>query len=408
MALSAMAVLSACNKEPDEIPMPAPQPISGTTIGAGISSRSEDSLFMRIVERGGLLDSLKNSGKSYTVWIPDSNAIKQFLIAAAGGALPANASSAMVSGFIRTALPAANANAIASYHIAPGTVRYASLSSNFPNVQYPTLFNPAPTVSSLLRMTIFPSPRNFNYLNNIPVTLADQSSSNGTWHKIAAVNVPPSQFLWDRINTDTSMSYFKAAIQRADSGTTGTLQSALANIGANLTVFVPSNAAFKALLYAQTYPAVYGSIYQQAIAGGATPAQATAAATAQAPTATTNLVGTPAVFSNPALYSSLTATTVKGIAVYHVMGVRAFTNNFPTTRTNYPTLLNVALAAHPGVGLSVTFTPSNAPMVSAASVKGAANATASNIAINPFPGGSSDQNYLNGVIHKLDQVLLPQ
>ena len=36
--------------------------------------------------------------------------------------------------------------------------------------------------------------------------------------------------------------------------------------------------------------------------------------------------------------------------------------------------------------------------------------SASNIAINPTPapGGTSDQHYLNGVIHKIDQVLRPQ
>ena len=72
---------------------------------------------------------------------------------------------------------------------------------------------------------------------------------------------------------------------------------------------------------------------------------ATALATA------TFLASTPAVFSNPALYGALSAQTVKGILVYHILGSRAFSVNLPTTATNVPTLLNVAIASHPGVNL---------------------------------------------------------
>jgi hypothetical protein len=116
------------------------------------------------------------------------------------------------------------------------------------------------------------------------------------------------------------------------------------------------------------------------------------------------------VFSNPALYGVLTAQIVKGIVVYHILGVRAFTNNFPTTQTFYPTLLNSAIPTHPGVGLVATF---GTPFATSAKVKGVGNATAANIIINaspllPDPVGTSDQHYLNGVIHKIDQVLLPQ
>jgi len=110
------------------------------------------------------------------------------------------------------------------------------------------------------------------------------------------------------------------------------------------------------------------------------------------------------------LFSVLTARTVQGIVVYHILGQRAFTNNFPTTTTFVPTLLNGAVPTHPGVGLTGTF---GIPFFTAATVKGAANATAANVVINaspftPDPAGTSDQHYLNGVIHKIDQVLLPQ
>jgi hypothetical protein len=130
------------------------------------------------------------------------------------------------------------------------------------------------------------------------------------------------------------------------------------------------------------------------------------------PTAT-QLASTPGVFTNPALASALTPQTVKGIVVYHVLGSRAFTNNFPTTETGYPTLLNSAIPTHPGLKLKATFTPPN-PFVTTATVKDVYNnSPAANIFINaqpltPDPYGTSDQNFVNGVLHKIDKVLLLQ
>jgi len=169
---------------------------------------------------------------------------------------------------------------------------------------------------------------------------------------------------------------------------------ALQNIGANLTVFAPTDAAFQAT--------ITGAVAQVLIGLGVPPATALAQATA--------LASTPAVFSNPNLYPYLTAETVKGIVVYHVLGTRAFTNNLPTTAANFPTLLNGGIPAHPGLTIQATF---GVPFVTSATVKGLGNATASNVQINaspliPDPNGTSDQHYLNGVIHKIDQVLLPQ
>ncbi len=90
-----------------------------------------------------------------------------------------------------------------------------------------------------------------------------------------------------------------------------------------------------------------------------------------------------------------------------MLGSRAFLNNFPTTATAYPTLLNSAVPTHPGVTLTGTFT---GPTISAATIKGIANATAANILVNPTPepNGTSDQFFVNGTIHKINQVLLPQ
>ena len=279
----------------------------------------------------------------------------------------------------------------------PQSITMASVPNTFPNFFYPTNLNPTSgsSFNPLVRLLTFPSTRNGNWINNIPLTAVNATAANGIIHTAAAMPAPPSKVLAQRIFADADMTYLAAAINRADSGvaptTSASLVWVLSNFGPNITVFAPTNLAFQQLLTAQ--------ITQALIAQGVPPATAAAQAAA--------LASTPAVFSNPALYSVLTPTVVKGIVVYHLLGNRAFLNNFPTTATSYPTLLNSAVPSHPGVSLTCTFT---GPFVTAATVKGIANPTASNILINPTPepNGTSDQFFVNGTIHKIDQVLRPQ
>jgi uncharacterized surface protein with fasciclin (FAS1) repeats len=171
----------------------------------------------------------------------------------------------------------------------------------------------------------------------------------------------------------------------------------LSTFGPDFTVFAPVDTAFQKTLT--------GLIVQGLIAQGL-PIQV-------ALPLATQLASTPNVFNNPALASALSPTNVKGILVYHVLGKRAYTNNFPTTETAVPTLLNSGLPSHPGLKIKSTFTSPN-PFVTAATVKDVYNnSPAANIILNaspltPDPIGTSDQNFVNGVLHKIDKVLLPQ
>ena len=396
MAMTALVNLPSCNKAPDEIPEPSTPAPTGLTLGQTLDANDDDSLFYRLVVRGGQLSLISNNATSYTMFVPDNNAMRVFINAASGGLVPLNAPDAVFSGFITTNIPPATAAGIVGYNIVPQVVRAADIPATFPNLQYPSVLNPAPSISALLRLTTFPSTRNGAWLNNIPLIDVDQQASNGVIHHTAFVNTPPQKFLWDRINTDTDLEYLKAAIARADSGTAapGFLVSALSNIGANLTVFAPTDAAFQGTITAL--------VTQVLIGLGVPPATAAAQAAA--------LASSPTIFSNPNLYPYLPAESVKGILVYHLLGSRAFTNNLPTDPTAFPTLLNGAIPAHPGLTIQATF---GVPFVTGATVKGLANPAPANIVINaspllPDPVGSSDQHYLNGVIHKIDQVLLPQ
>jgi len=401
VAMLAIALLfCACNKiYTDPTPNPIPGTPAGSTLAKKLAATATDSLYNRLVIRSGILTAnpatITDSTLRFTMFVPDNNAMKAFINAASGGAVPINAPDAVFSAFITNNIPVATANGIVSYNIVPQSLTSNSFPSSFPNLQYPTILNPAPTMSALLRLTTFPSKRSpLVWVNNVPITAADAQATNGIIHHVAAVVIPPSASLWGRISTDADMTYFKAAVQRADSGvavtSSSSLQGALDNIGANLTTFVPTDSAMRA--------ALTGKITLALISQGMDPA--TAAATAAA------LASTPAVFSNPALYPYLTATVVKGIVVYHILGTRAFTNNLPTTATAFPTLLNGAVPTHPGVTISATF---NRPVVISGTVKGLANATPSNLLLDPTPGvGKSDQNATNGVLHKINQVLLPQ
>lgn len=396
-------MLVACNKElPQAEPIVPPTP-SGVSIAETINTDADLSILKAALSRAGtpLTALLSDKSGVYTFFAPTDAAFQNAF--ALLGIPSAVGVAAFRPGQIDTIL---------RYHLIGGQeLTSAIISSGFPNVQEPSSFVLAPPSASLppgLRMPLFPSKRGTSlWLNNIPVTKTDIDAANGVIHKIAVVALPPSQYLWNRIDTAADLTYFKAAILRADSGTTAatSLMGALLNPAANLTVFAPTNTAFQQVLTAQVTQALIPVITQQLIAGGATPDQAAAQAPGMAQTQATAIASTPDVFQNPALFSVLTAQTVKGIVVYHLLGARAFSVNLPTTATNTPTLLNSAVPAHPGVTVQATF---GATGVTAATVKGAANATASNILINPLPGATSDQNYINGVLHKIDQVLRPQ
>ncbi|MFV0604978.1 MAG: hypothetical protein ACK5NK_03960 [Niabella sp.] len=386
-------ILNACNKDVEQFadvtPTPNPPPGLATVLAA-----SGYTLYNAIVVKSGLTNVLNDSTRTLTMYVPGNAAVKQAITALSGGAVPAGSPDAVYLGFINSSnFTAATAAGIVQYNTMPQKLDYTSFTHPFPNMQYPSLLNPNPSLSALLRLTTFPSKSNGSFVNNIPIISNNNTAGNGLIYETGALVAPPTRFLWDRINTDADLTYFKAAVERADEGVPAaeTLKGYLQNIGANFTVLAPGNTAFQTVLT--------GLIYQALLAQNVPAGTAMATATA--------LASSPTVFTNPAVTPVLTAQTVRGIVVYHILGSRAFLNNFPTTQTNYPTLLNGAVASHPGVGLKVTM---SGVMAVAATAKGAANATAANIAVNPNPDpyGTSDQHYLNGTLHKIDQVLLPQ
>ncbi len=405
--LVAAVLFTACNKLKLD-----PTPIDNTDNGSGATLASlldapEYSLLKAAVTKAGLSGALANTSVRFTVFAPDNAAIRASL------GVPDDATAAAYI----ASRPDAEINALVSYHVIPQVIKAANISAGFPNYEYPSIYNPAPSVNALLRLTTFPSKRsNGAWVNNIPITGVDVAAVNGVLHKVARLVLIPSTDLWARIQTDPELTYLKAAIARADAGVApgSRLQDALNTavnplaIATNLTIFAPTDAAMRTF--------VTGAITQALIAQGVPPATAQVQAQALVTAYGSTLISDPASIPvyGPQLDAVLTPTLVKGIVVYHILssqsgtyappGIRVFSVNLPTTATVVKTLLNSAVAAHPGVTVQATFAP-GMPVVAAATVKGAANATAANVIIGLT---TSDQHHVNGVIHKIDQVLLPQ
>lgn len=379
--LAGTVLLFSCNKD---LPVATPiysVPSTNPTIMALLDG-ANFSFLKAAVTRAGLSTVLSNANNIYTVFAPDNAAF---------------IASGIPSIDVINTLPPAQLNAIISYHLVGGQLYYAAgVNDKFPNMYLQsTLLLQAPSAALPpgYRMPLCPSRRaNTIWANNIPVKQVDITASNGVVHVVAGLVMPPDSVVAQIITRDPSYSYLAAAIVRADSGYTAPnrLIDVLGNAAANLTLMAPTDLAFQQTL---TF-----LITQALIGQGMDPATAQATATA--------LASSPNVFSNPALYGALTATTVRGLVAYHVIGRvsasptnssligRVFSVNISSTATPVNTLLVPA----PNVGPVPVIIQNTAGAVT---VKGMANPAAATVTIG-------NKHAINGVIHRINGVLFPQ
>ncbi len=387
---------SSCNKKlPEATPIVyGPANNSTVSIGAAISNDTSYSFFKAAAAKVGVLASLSDTTKIFTVFLPNNDAFRV---------------SGIPSVDIINALPATTVGAIVQYHIIPGEQFLStSVSKSFPNEQLPTLvtIGQLPGTTVPLQLSTFPSVNAIGfYDNNIPVVAPDQKFSNGVIHLVAAIINPPSLVLKDAIDTNSHLNYFRAAIARADSGQTGLnrFDSLLNYPVTNMTVLAPNDAAFQTLLFGQIFVAI--------LAEGAD--------SATAYTQAAELSSTPDVLSNPSFFSVLTAATIRGIIAYHFLAtldsasnsfepnIRVFSVNFPTTPSFVTTLINASYATHPGILVSPTFT---GPFVSKLTFTGLGTVPPGGA---PYSGTAAnavslDNHAVNGVYYVIDEVLLPQ
>ncbi|MEJ7671811.1 MAG: hypothetical protein WKF59_03675 [Chitinophagaceae bacterium] len=111
--------------------------------------------------------------------------------------------------------------------------------------------------------------------------------------------------------------------------------------------------------------------------------------------------------------NSLPAASAQGIVVYHFLARlsapnsysphRAFSVNFSGTSSFYTTLINNGVPTHPGVNVQVIFN-ANGLTVSSLRVTGVGNGGVAAVSAPP----NFDKNGVNGVVHIIDRLLLPQ
>ena len=402
--------LLSCNKNVQQYPEPVTPPVTGLALGETIAATASDSLYYRLIIQSGMLPVINDKKATFTMFVPDNTGMKIFINAISGGAVPIAAPDAVFSGFISANIPVASAAGIVSYNTIGTKINSAQVPAAFPNFQLPTLIvlpQPAPA-NPLVRLTTFPAATTqLAYVNNIPVTAIDEAAANGVIHHTYTVVSPPTTLLASLIYSDTAnLSYFTAAIARGDSGQVGLnrFDSLLRYAVTNMTVLAPNNAAFQAV--------VFGTAYSYALSLGAPPAVASAQANGAV------ALG-PGIFTNPAFYGILPAASVRGILAYHFLAsnksgayqpaIRVFSVNFSAAPTFIPTLVNAAVPVtlQPGVLAQATFT---GPFVTALKFTGAGTFPSGG---TPYSGPAAnavklDEHAVNGVVHIIDKVLLPQ
>lgn len=184
-------------------------------------------------------------------------------------------------------------------------------------------------------------------MNGARVTTADVRANNGIVHIIDQVLMPPAGNILSVAAADTSLSYLVAAAQRGGAIVTDALSGSTA-----LTVFAPTNAAFRAAGYA-----------------------------------------------TPAAVQAIPAATLTGILTNHVVA---------NARGYSPTLTNGATLTTAGGGsLTVTVGTGTALSVTSRGSSGTASSVLSNTVMSGTLMQNRDVTATNGVLHKINRILLP-
>ena len=200
LAIVGSFILASCNKEFDQIAeTPAPAAPQGPSINDIINTDTSFSFFKAVVAKTSLGGMFGSTDLRFTAFIPDNNAFRL-------SGIPSVA-------VVNAAFTAATATSLAQYHITPQVLPAEQIPTTFPNIQVPSLLNPAPTASAFLRLSLFPSRRaNGAWVNNIPLTATNLVASNGLIHKTLTLVAPPPRVLLDTVSRDTTLTFLVAAL----------------------------------------------------------------------------------------------------------------------------------------------------------------------------------------------------
>lgn len=309
---------TACKKNESSVTIPAPQ-----TIAQLVTSNNQLTLLTAAVNRAGLAATLSGTGP-FTVFAPTDDAFR-----AAGFADAAAINAA----------PAATLANILQYHVVSGSLPASAIPAG--QTAQPTALTANGTV--YVSKAASTSGTTGVSVNGARVAMADVQASNGIIHVIDQVLLPPTGTILAIAQADTTLSLLTAAVLRGGALVTG----ALSGTTTALTVFAPTNAAFRA-----------------------------------------------AGFLTVAAINAAPETTLTAVLTNHVVA---------PTRAFSPTLANGPIATFGGG--SVTATVGTGGRVTLLSRGNGTNV--SNVLANSATARNRDITATNGVIHKIDRVLLP-
>jgi uncharacterized surface protein with fasciclin (FAS1) repeats len=346
LVVAMVVILASCNKDiPGATPI-APPPATGTqTIAQIIAANPSYSFLAAAITRAGTGLSFNPADPTavYTLFAPNDAAF---------------IASGIPSIAVINSLPQAQVAAIVNYHVIPGLlIKSTDISTAFPNMYLQSTLVLSPTPPVPYRMSIFPSRRTAGaWVNNIPIVATDAMASNGVIHGVARLISPPSQVIAQIASADTSLTYLMAALARADAGPppgAPQLIPIVSNAAANLTVFAPTNQAFRNLFTALGLPTGISTI-------GMLPTQ-----------------------------------QVWGIVAFHVLSTRVFAANLPAGTSTAPSIMGVAQQYRVALPLVEVRGPGNVlPTTPPTQFYGKVT--------------TADVHAINGVVHIVDAVLVPQ
>lgn len=212
----------SCDKDDDK-------PVDNTITGK-VSADANFSILEKAVVKAGLASTLSGTGP-FTVFAPDDAAFT-------------------ASGYTSAAIDATDANDLKKlllYHALAAKVVAADVPAG-PNAKVSTANTPADS--------IFVTKNSAGvFVNGIKVKTADVSASNGVIHVMEKVLVPPSGNIVATAQAasggDNGLDSLVAAVLRVEAASPGLVALLSSN---TLTVFAPTNKAFRDLLGALTLP----------------------------------------------------------------------------------------------------------------------------------------------------------
>ncbi|UYZ59473.1 fasciclin domain-containing protein [Hymenobacter latericus] len=230
-AVLASLGLAACDDDDDDA-----GPAQSNIVQVA-QSNSNLTTLVAAVQKADLATTLSGTTQ-LTVFAPTNDAFAQ---------LPAPFNNAQNIGAITDANQIATLRGILLYHVLAGELTASGLSAQ----AYPTQ-RPATAGTNDNRIYISkPAAGGVAINGNTRVTQADVDASNGVVHVIDRVLLPPSQRISEIVVARASASTnpeFTLLLQALQRPAASALLAAAANPASNLTVFAPTDAAFRALL----------------------------------------------------------------------------------------------------------------------------------------------------------------